>query len=144
MNHVEKAKELFLKGYNCAQAVFVAFSDVTGLTEEQAFSVSTSFGGGMGHTGEACGAATGMYMVIGAVKGYKMSDGAEQKKNHYSLIKKMSDEFKAEFGEIRCPELMEKLGKGDYNLPDDEAYKNRPCLIFVEKAAEMVERELSL
>lgn len=142
MNRVEKAKELFLKGYNCAQAVFVAFSDVTGIDEEQALLISSSFGGGMGHSGEACGAVTGMYMAIGAVLGYKEQADADAKQKHYALIKKLSDEFKAEFSEIRCPELLAKLGKGEYNLPDEEDYKNRPCLIFVEKAAEMVEKYL--
>ena len=34
MEHGYKAAELFLQGYNCAQAVAVAFCDVTGLTEE--------------------------------------------------------------------------------------------------------------
>lgn len=140
MKHSEKAKELFLKGYNCAQAVFVAFSDVTGLDEQQAFLISTSFGGGMGHTGEACGAVTGMYMAIGAILGYTDPADAEAKKKHYALIKELSDEFRAEFGEIRCPELLAKLGKGEYSLPDSDDYKKRPCLIFVEKAAEMVDK----
>ena len=36
MDHGMKAAELFLSGYNCAQAVAVAFCDVTGLTEKQA------------------------------------------------------------------------------------------------------------
>ena len=36
MDHGMKAAELFLQGYNCAQAVAVAFCDVTGLTEAQA------------------------------------------------------------------------------------------------------------
>jgi C_GCAxxG_C_C family probable redox protein len=143
MNHVEKAKELFLKGYNCAQAVFVAFSDVTGINEEQALKISTSFGGGMGHSGEACGAVTGMYMAVGMLLGNIDPDNAEAKKKHYDLIKKLSDDFKAEFLEIRCPELLEKLDKGEYTLPDNEIYKNRPCLIFVEKAAEMVESLLA-
>lgn len=143
MKHSEKAKELFLAGFNCAQAVFVAFSDVTGLSEEQAFLISTSFGGGMGHSGEACGAVTGMYMAIGAVLGYKDPFDAEAKQKHYNLIKKLSDDFKAEFSAIRCPELMEKLGNGEYNLPNTEDYKKRPCLIFVEKAAEMVEEYIN-
>ena len=139
MNHVEKARELFLKGYNCAQAVFVAFSDVTGISEEQAFLVSTSFGGGMGHSGETCGAVTGMYMAVGMILGYTDPANAEAKQKHYALIKKLSDDFKAEFSEVRCPELLEKLGKKEYTIPADEAYSKRPCLIFVEKAAEMVE-----
>ena len=139
MNHVEKAKELFLKGYNCAQAVFVAFSDVTNLSEDEAFLISTSFGGGMGHSGEACGAVTGMYMAVGMLLGYSDPNDADAKQKHYALIKKLSDDFKAEFLEIRCPELLERLDKNEYLLPADEAYKKRPCLIFVEKAAEMVE-----
>ena len=36
MDHGEKAAELFLQGDNCAQAVTVAFCDVTGLTADQA------------------------------------------------------------------------------------------------------------
>ncbi|MBO5106630.1 MAG: C_GCAxxG_C_C family protein [Clostridia bacterium] len=142
MKHSKKARELFLKGYNCAQAVFVAFSDVTGLSEEQAYAISTSFGGGMGHTGEACGAVTGMYMAVGMILGYKMSDVTDAKQKHYKLIKELSNEFKAEFSDIRCPELLTRLGNGEYNIPADEAYEKRPCLIFVEKAAEMVERYL--
>ena len=35
MDHGLKAAELFLSGDNCAQAVAVAFTDVTGLTEAQ-------------------------------------------------------------------------------------------------------------
>ena len=31
MDHVEEARRLFLEGYNCAQAVFCAFCDETGL-----------------------------------------------------------------------------------------------------------------
>ena len=31
MRHDEKAKELFMNGYNCAQSVLCAFDDVTGL-----------------------------------------------------------------------------------------------------------------
>jgi C_GCAxxG_C_C family probable redox protein len=140
MKHSQKSKELFLKGYNCAQAVFVAFADVAGISEEQAFLISSSFGGGMGHSGEACGAVTGMYMAIGAILGYASPTDAEAKQRHYKLIKELSDEFKAEFSAIRCPDLLGKLGKGEYEIPNSDDYKKRPCLIFVEKAAEMVEK----
>ena len=47
-DHTEKAAALFTQGYNCAQSVFVAFSDVTGMDEELAKRLSSSFGGGMG------------------------------------------------------------------------------------------------
>ena len=36
INHEEKAHELFKQGYNCAQSVFAAFCDVTGIDFETA------------------------------------------------------------------------------------------------------------
>ena len=39
MDHAAKAAQLFLEGYNCAQAVVVAFEDLTGL--DRTFSAYT-------------------------------------------------------------------------------------------------------
>ena len=52
MDHSARAAELFCKGYNCAQAVTVAFCDVTGLSEEFSARLASSFGGGMGRMRE--------------------------------------------------------------------------------------------
>ena len=54
MDHGMKAAELFLSGYNCAQAVAVAFCDVTGLEERQAARMASAFGGGLGRMREVC------------------------------------------------------------------------------------------
>ena len=59
MNHGEKAVELFTEGYNCAQAVLLAFSDMTGLDQSFAAKMISSFGGGVGRLREVCGAAAG-------------------------------------------------------------------------------------
>lgn len=142
MLHSDKAKQLFLKGNNCAQAVFAAFSDVTGVDNKTALYIASSFGGGMGHIGETCGAVTGMLMAAGMLLGYGENADAETKKAYYQTVKSLTDEFKAEFGELRCPALMAKLANGDYKLPDTEDYKARPCLIFVEKAVEILENQL--
>ena len=142
MDRKNKAKQLFLKGNNCAQAVFAAFSDITGIDEKSAFFMASSFGGGMGHIGEACGAVTGMLMAAGPLLGYGENATAEVKQGYYKEVKALTDEFKAEFGGLRCPALMARLNGGEYNLPDDEDYKSRPCLIFVEKAVEILEKKL--
>ena len=67
MDHGERAAELFLQGYNCAQAVAVAFCDVTGLEPDFTARMASSFGGGMGRMREVCGAVSGMLMVAGLV-----------------------------------------------------------------------------
>ena len=46
-NHSERARELFEQGYNCAQSVFAAFCDETGMEFGAALRLSSSFGGGM-------------------------------------------------------------------------------------------------
>ena len=51
-----KAKEYFEQGYNCAQAVMLAFEDETGIPSETAAKLSSSFGGGMARLREVCGA----------------------------------------------------------------------------------------
>ena len=70
MDHEMKAAQLFSDGYNCAQAVAAAFSDVTGLDEKRSARMASSFGGGMGRMREVCGAVSGMLMVLGLLYGY--------------------------------------------------------------------------
>ena len=66
----EKARELFKSGYNCAQSVFCAFCDETGMSFEEALKLSSSFGGGMGRLREVCGAVSAMFMIAGIKYGY--------------------------------------------------------------------------
>lgn len=67
--HEQQAKALFLEGYHCAQSVFAAFCDVTGLSFEQAVALSSSFGAGMGRLREVCGALSAAFLVAGACYG---------------------------------------------------------------------------
>ena len=66
--HADKAKQLFLQGYNCAQAVVCAFDDLTGLDRETAARLASSFGGGMGRMREVCGTVSGALLVLGLAR----------------------------------------------------------------------------
>lgn len=63
MGKGELAEELFLKGYNCAQAVAGAFAEDIGMDFDTAVKTVSSFGGGMGRLREVCGAVSGMFFV---------------------------------------------------------------------------------
>ena len=63
----ERAMALFEEGYNCAQSVFLAFSDLHGMDTHTAAALSSSFGGGMGRLREVCGAVSGMFLVAGTM-----------------------------------------------------------------------------
>ncbi|MEG1158618.1 MAG: C-GCAxxG-C-C family protein, partial [Christensenellaceae bacterium] len=66
----QNAKENFEKGYNCTQAVVLAYAKEMGLDDETVLKIASSFGGGMGKLREVCGAVSGMFMVAGMLKGY--------------------------------------------------------------------------
>ena len=63
-DHGRIAEQNFREGYNCAQSVLLAFGDVTGLDENTAAMLSSSFGGGLGRMREVCGAVSGAAMVL--------------------------------------------------------------------------------
>ena len=143
MGHREKAIENFCKGYNCAQAVFAAFCDVTGYSEEQALMLASSFGGGMGRMREVCGACSAMFMVAGIVKGYTDVSTDAPKKAHYERIQKMAEEFKKEHGTIVCRELLKTLKPSSDPSPSartEEYYRVRPCVRFVATAADIIDK----
>lgn len=140
--YAEKAKVLFECGYNCAQAVFCAFSDVMGMDEETALKISSSFGGGIGRLREVCGAVSGAAMVLGALYGYTdpKDDGA--KKDHYARIQEFAGRFKEENGSYICKELLglEKVENSPVPTKRTNSfYKKRPCSELVFEAASLVE-----
>ena len=143
MGHSERAAKLFCEGYNCSQAVFVAFAEDCGINEQTAALLASSFGGGMGRLREVCGAVSGMFLVAGLLAGYTNDDPKEKKDEHYALIQQLANEFKAEHSTIICRDLLGSLGKSTSPVSDPrtaEYYKVRPCVRFVITASEILDR----
>lgn len=146
MTHAEKARELFEKGYNCAQSVAGAFAGEMGMDLDMAARLSSSFGGGLGRLREVCGCVSGMAMAAGSVYGYSDPEETEKKGELYALIQEMAGEFKEENGSIICRELL--AGITDDSSPTPEArteqyYLRRPCARFAESAAGILERKMA-
>ena len=140
-----KAKALFEQGYNCAQAVLLAFDDITGLDTEIAAKLSSSFGGGMGRLREVCGAVSGMFMVAGIAGGYSDPKAKVEKADHYTFIQSLAAEYKKENGSIICKELLGLPGAQD-PVPEDrttEYYRRRPCGEYVAHAAKLLAQKLA-
>ena len=70
MNKGEIAKSNFLKGYNCAQSVALAFKDELNMEEKTIALLVSGFGGGMGRMREVCGCVSGMVFVLSYLYGY--------------------------------------------------------------------------
>ncbi len=144
-NRGSLAAELFLKGYNCSQAVVGAFADKLDIDFDTLMRLSASFGGGMGRLREVCGAVSGMFMVIGLLKGYSSPDDFDGKKEHYERIQHLAQAFKNEHQTIICRELLQDIKKTQGSAPQERTpqyYKERPCSAFVYTAAEILDKYL--
>ena len=142
MSRREKAEVLFVEGYNCAQAVAIAFEDLHGVERETIAKLSSSFGGGMGRLREVCGSVSGMFMVAGLLYGYDDPKAKEEKADHYARIQKLAEDFSAENGSIVCRELLGLTEKKQPPIPEDRTeayYKKRPCKELVGMATEIME-----
>lgn len=140
MNYQERAVQLFSQGCNCAQAVFVAFCDLTGLPERQAMRLSSSFGGGLGRMREVCGALSGGAMVLGWLYGYETPGDDASKKEHYARVQSLAAAFLQKHGSILCRELLGNPDSSPNPTPRTEGfYHSRPCAGFVADVAGLVE-----
>ena len=145
MNHEEEAKRLFMQGYNCAQAVFCAFCDETGLDVDAAARLSSSFGGGMGRLREVCGTVSGALMALGAIRGYCDVADPEKKAAHYRLVQEYARRFREKNETIICRELLKDVPVTTGSTPEPrtpEFYARRPCLRLVGEAAQILDEML--
>lgn len=146
MSRAEKAKEYFKAGYNCSQAVALAFADLMDLDEKTIAKITQPFGGGMGRLRLTCGAVSGMATVVGAIFG-DAELTADGKKNTYSIVQEVCGAFKNECESLICGELLTganlqvEVG-GEAEKRTNEYYKKRPCAELVYTAARIIEEFL--
>lgn len=140
MTHSEKAAELFLQGYNCAQAVAVAFCDVTGLDEKFTAKTISAFGGGMGRLREVCGAVSGMFMVLSYLYGYDDPNASAEKKQLYTRVQDLAGKFCEINGSLICRELLNNPPSDPNPSPRTaQYYAQRPCVRMVMTAADLMD-----
>lgn len=140
MDHSMQAAQLFLDGYNCAQAVAVAYCDITGLDPDFAARMASSFGGGMGRLREVCGAVSGMFMVAGLLYGYDTPGDDVSKKAHYQRIQSLAARFREQAGSIVCREILKNPPSDPAPTPRTaEFYRVRPCTRMVILACQILD-----
>ena len=144
----DRARELFREGYNCSQAVTLAFAEeleARGISREMAAGLASSFGGGLGRLREVCGCVSGMALVCGALEGYTDPKAAAEKQDHYKRIQKLVTAFKDENGSYICRELLAGINTDTNPMPEartESYYKKRPCAELAACAVDILERHL--
>ena len=142
MQKSDIAKQNFLSGLACSQAVALAFSNELNIDEKTLTNLTLGFGGGFARQRLVCGAVSGMTMVISA-----LVSSDKTKTEVYKILQDAYAEVKDELGSIICAELLgistptANFGEPEQRTPD--YYKKRPCAEICEICAKVAEKYIN-
>lgn len=140
MSRQSEAKEKFINGYACSQAVFSPFCEQTGIDELAALKISSLFAGGM-RRGETCGAVTGALMVLGLKYSADSCNVMAERMVSYKYAEEFYTRFLEKHPSLKCRELMGV----DISTPEGKAeaelrnLHRTVCPALVSDAAEILE-----
>ena len=92
LERCQRAKEFHEKGLNCGQAVLLAFTDVTGLTEQQSMAVA--------------GVVNAAAVVLGTAYPATLENGPDGKKRSTQLTQDFQRRFTERFRKLDCHDLL--------------------------------------
>lgn len=160
----QSARQNFLDGYNCCQAVLLAFQDIWGTDEKTIATIASGFGGGMARMREVCGTVSAMGMAAGFISPAIRPKNMEERTANYALVQELAGEFRKENGSIICKELLgldrkplatagqpasetkTEVREIEPPRPSDrttEYYRKRPCPELVACSARIIARKLA-
>ena len=136
-----RAKEFHEKGLNCGQSVLLAFTDVTGFTEEQSMALASGFGGGL-RCGGICGVVNAAAVVLGMAYPSTLENGPAGKKRSSELTKAFQQRFTERFRQLNCRELLADRELVGTELAQDLGVTQH-CRILVVSGVELLDELLA-
>lgn len=143
---VQRARDLHAEGYNCSQAVFLAYSDLFGIDKQFAAVISAPLGGGIGRLREVCGSVCAMSLLAGQIVPVYDPADKDAKARNYALVQEFANKFREKNGAIVCRELL-GLNKTEQTEEQDfgritTKYQRKSCREYVADAARIVGEKL--
>ena len=139
----QAAEILHLQGFNCSQAVFSTLAEPLGLDRSLALKIASPFGGGIGRTGETCGAVSGALMALGLQFGFSEPD-PQAKDRVYALTREFLRRFQERYGAVACKTLIGvdlSTPEGLQKAREQDVFKTK-CSQFIAGAVEIAEQML--
>lgn len=143
---VEKAVELFVDGYSCAQAILAVYGPDLGVERAAALRLAAPLGGGMSRTNGPCGAATGALLVLGLKFGHSHPDDETAAERIRILTQEYLQRYDERKGSTMCTDILghnlslpgvpEKVNEGQL--------ASETCPDAVGTAAQLLEEYLDL
>lgn len=145
INRGELARKYFLEGYNCSQAIILAFKDVLPGDIDSILKMAVPFGGGISRLRKTCGAFSAIVMILGLLEGYTTNETGEVKQKLYEKVQNLANKFEEKNGSIDCFALLKIPNQKQDSIPSErtsEYYKKRPCPDIIANAADILEEYL--
>ncbi|MEN3202136.1 MAG: C-GCAxxG-C-C family protein [Atribacterota bacterium] len=101
-----KGVEYHRQGFNCAESVLLGLCDHLGIENSLIPRIATGFGGGIGHTGNICGAITGAVMALGIRFGRENPQDKDSRDRLYLLVETFLKEIEETLGYLDCLNLI--------------------------------------
>lgn len=109
---VERASDLHLAGYNCAQAVACALVEAMGLDVDvpQLFAATEGLGLGMGGMMGTCGAVSGACVAAGLATSTRNLEAPNSKAATYTVCRELMDRYQEAVGSVTCGVIKGRTG----------------------------------
>ena len=133
---VQLARKYADGGYLCSESVLKALAESFGIKNELIPRIATGFGGGMGRSGEVCGAVSGAFMGLSLLYG-RDTPGKPGPRRPYWYTTAAAAAFRKRHGTLRCHELL-KLdlnNPADYKTYSEQKMWTTNCCEYIEAAA---------
>lgn len=115
MTDQDRMLELKRQGFFCSQILMILALELQGRENAPLVRASHALAGGLGFTGETCGALTGGAVVLGLYAGKgRESDEDDPRLNFMveDLVKWFKDGYGRDFGGIRCDDILTGVPNG--------------------------------
>jgi C_GCAxxG_C_C family probable redox protein len=109
----------------CSQCVVAAIKDTVGGISDDVFKAATGLAGGVGLTGNTCGALTGGVMALSCFLGREYSAFDDPKRvrfKTFDLAADLQKRLESEFGSSLCRDIQTRIMGRYYDLRNEEEH----------------------
>lgn len=109
MEDMERMRELRQQGFYCSQILLMMGLEMQGKANPELVRAMHGLAGGLGFSGELCGALTGGASLLGLYSGKGTPEQEEDPRLIFmaeDLVKWFKAEFAGQFGGIRCEDIL--------------------------------------
>lgn len=136
--------EYHAQGFNCAESVLLGLCEEMHVESPLIPRIATGFGGGIGHTGNICGAVSGAVMALGIAFGREKPEDRATRDRLYLLVESFLREVEKALGHLDCFSLIGVRLNTEEGLKQyrEENLRER-CRSIVATVEEIAKRYLS-